>query len=67
MFGKFTNLVYLAMFLFYIIMPLYMFLFSNDIRDYAIATFILVLGLLLNYVIKNIDNKKVEELLQKWF
>lgn len=48
-------------------MPLYMFLFSNDIRDYVIATFILGLGLLLNYVIKNIDNKKVQELLQKWF
>ena len=56
-----------AGFLFYIMMPLYMFLFSNDIRDYAIATFILVLGLLLNYVIKNIDNKELQELLQKWF
>ena len=55
------------MFLFYIIMPLYIFLFSNDIRDYAIATFILVLGLLLNYLIKNINNKKVQELLQKLF
>jgi hypothetical protein len=48
-------------------MPLYMLLFSNDIRDYAIATFILVLGLLLNYVIKNIDNKELQNLLQKWF
>jgi hypothetical protein len=48
-------------------MPLYMFLFSKDIRDYAIASFILGIGLLLNYVIKNIDNKKVQELLQKWF
>ena len=67
MFGKYKKLIYLAMFLFYIMMPLYMFLFSNDIRDYAIATFILVLGLLLNYLIKNIDNKKVQELLQKLF
>ena len=67
MFGKYKKLIYLAMFLFYIMMPLYMFLFSNDIRDYAIATFILGIGLLLNYVIKNIDNKKVQELLQKWF
>ena len=67
MFGKYKKLIYLAMFLFYIMMPLYMFLFSNDIRDYAIATFILVLGLLLNYVIKNIDNKELQELLQKWF
>ena len=48
-------------------MPLYIFLFSNDIRDYAIATFILVLGLLLNYLIKNIDNKELQELLQKLF
>ena len=48
-------------------MPLYMFLFSNDIRDYAIATFILVLGLFLNYAMKNIDNKELQELLQKWF
>ncbi len=67
MFKNCNKIPYLVMFLFYIIMPLYMFLFSNDIRDYAIATFILVLGLLLNYVIKNIDNKKVQELLQKLF
>ena len=67
MFGKYKKLIYLAMFLFYIMMPLYMFLFSNDIRDYAIATFILGIGLLLNYVIKNIDNKELQELLQKWF
>ena len=67
MFTNCNKILYLAMFLFYIMMPLYMFLFSNDIRDYSIATFILVLGLLLNYVIKNIDNKKVQELFQKWF
>ena len=41
MFGKYTKIIYLAMFLFYIIMPLYMFLFSNNICDYAIATFTL--------------------------
>ena len=67
MFTNCNKIPYLVMLLFYIIMPLYMFLFSNDIRDYAIATFILILGLLLNYVIKNKDNKKVQELLQKWF
>lgn len=67
MFAKYTKIIYLAMFWFYIIMPLYMFLFSNNIRDYAIATFTLGVGLLLNYIIKNIDNKKVQELLQKWF
>lgn len=67
MFAKYTKIIYLAMFLFYIIMPLYIFLFSNNIRDSAIATFTLGVGLLLNYIIKNIDNKKVQELLQKWF
>ena len=67
MLKKYQKIIYLAFMLFYIVLPFCMFIFSNDIHDYASATFILILGLFFNVILKNNHNKQVEEILKKLF
>lgn len=63
MFDKYKKITYTFLFLLYIITPLYIIIYSNSLVDYAIALFILTLGFILQFIIKNGLKRSIREFL----
>ena len=67
MFDKYIKVTYTALFLLYVITPLYIFFVSSSSFDYFIAILILTMGFGLHFILENRNNKKLQEFLAKWF
>jgi hypothetical protein len=67
MFDRYKKITYTFLFLLYVITPIYIIIYSNSLVDYAIALFILTLGLILQFIIENGHKRSVREFLLRWF
>ena len=67
MFNRYKKITYTFLFLLYVITPLYIIVYSNNLVDYAIAAFILSLGFGLQFIIENGHDSRVREFLLRWF
>lgn len=67
MFDKYKKITYTFLFLLYVITPLYIIVYSNNLVDYTIALFILSLGFGLHFIIENGHKRRVREFLLRWF
>ena len=59
------KIIHFFMIYVYILIPIYVLLFSKSNEDYKNALIMLVIGLFLDFLFRNFDNKKLMDFLRK--